>query len=62
MPVYVLHEEDMDSYRAVRAKHMKTPNHPTSTMVAANALAFPELLIAVEAWAYTRSRYSQGPA
>jgi hypothetical protein len=32
---------------------MKAPNHPTSTMVAAKALAFPELLIAVEAWAYT---------
>jgi 2-iminobutanoate/2-iminopropanoate deaminase len=53
MTVFVKDEKDMDAYRAVRARHMKTPHHPTSSMIAAKALAFPELLIAIEVWAYT---------
>jgi enamine deaminase RidA (YjgF/YER057c/UK114 family) len=51
--VYVTHKEDMDPFRAVRAKYMKNPNYPTSTLVVVTALAQPELRVEVEAWAYT---------
>ncbi len=53
MTVYVTRKEDMDTYRAVRAKYLKNPNYAVSSMVAVTDLAFPELRVTVEALAYT---------
>ena len=53
LTVYVTRKEDMDTYRAVRAKYLKNPNYPVSSMIAVTDLAFPELRLTVEAFAYT---------
>ena len=53
MTVYLARKEDMDTYRAVRARYLKNPNYPVSSMVTVTDLAFPELQVTLEAVAYT---------